>query len=106
MPHSLFHVGNGDVLDIVVRQNIRVPDVIVSDILDSDHLPIVFHIQDHVKISNLSEPVEKFIDCEQFQSLASELIAPRIEINSGVEADKAARDFTASYRFGIQAVDK
>jgi hypothetical protein len=49
-----------------------------------------------VKIGNLSEPVEKFTDWERFQSLALELISPRIEINSGVEADKAARDFTAS----------
>jgi hypothetical protein len=52
--------GNGHVLDIVVRQNIRVSDVIVSDILDSDYLPILFHILDHAKIRNLSEPVEKF----------------------------------------------
>jgi hypothetical protein len=54
--------GNGEVLDIVVHQNIRVSDVIVSDISDSDHLPIVFHILDHVKIRNLSEPIEKFTD--------------------------------------------
>jgi hypothetical protein len=33
---------------------------------------------------------------ERFQSLASELISPKIEIKSGVEADRAARDFTAS----------
>jgi hypothetical protein len=64
--------------------------------LDSDHLPIVFHILDHVKIRNLSEPIEKFTDWDRFQSLASDLISPRIEINSGIEADKAARDFTAS----------
>jgi hypothetical protein len=88
--------GNGDVLDIVVHQNIRVSDVIVSDILDSDHLPIVFHILDHVKFRNLSEPTEKFTDWDRFQNLASELISPKIQINSGVEADKAARDFTAS----------
>jgi hypothetical protein len=74
----------------------KVSDVIVSDILDSDHLPIVFHILDHVKIRNLSEPVEKFRDWERFQSLASELIYPRTEINSGIEADKVAGDFTAS----------
>jgi endonuclease/exonuclease/phosphatase (EEP) superfamily protein YafD len=36
--------ASGDVLDIVVHQNIRVSDVIVSDILNSDHLPIIFHI--------------------------------------------------------------
>jgi hypothetical protein len=87
---------NGDALDTVVHQNIRVSDVIVSDILDSDHLPIVFHILGHVKISNLSEPIEKFADWNRVQSLASELISPEIEINSGVEADKAARDFTTS----------
>jgi hypothetical protein len=75
---------------------ISVSDVIVSDILDSDHLPIVFHILDHVKIRNLSEPIEKFTDWERFQSLASELISRKIESNSGVEADKVACDFTAS----------
>jgi hypothetical protein len=88
--------GIGDLLDIVIHQNIRVSDVIVSDILDSDHLPIVFHILDHVKIRNFSEPIEKFTDLDRFQSLASDLISPRIEINSEVEADKVARDFTAS----------
>jgi hypothetical protein len=88
--------GNGDVLDIVVHKNIRVSDVIVSDILDSDHLPIVFHILNHVKIRNLSEPIEKFTDWDQFQSLISELMSPQIEIKLGVEADNVARDFTAS----------
>jgi hypothetical protein len=73
-----------------------VSDVIVSDILDSDHLPIIFHILDHVKIRNLSEPVEKFTDWERFQSLPSSIISPKIEIKSGIEADKAERDFTAS----------
>jgi hypothetical protein len=88
--------GNGDMLDIVVHQIISVSDVIVSDILDSDHLPIIFHMLDHDKIRNLLEPIEKFTDWDRFQSLTSELISPRIDINSGVEADKAARDFTAS----------
>jgi hypothetical protein len=70
-------------------------DVILSDILDSDHLPIVFYILDHVNNRNLSEPTEKFADWDRFQSLASELISPKVKINSGVEADKAAH-FTAS----------
>jgi hypothetical protein len=83
--------GNGDMLDIVVHQNIGVSDVIVLD-----YLPIIFHILDHVKITNLSEPIEKFTDWDRLQSLASELVSPRIEINSGIEADKEARDFTAS----------
>jgi hypothetical protein len=84
------------VLDIVVHQNIRVSNVIVPDILDSDHLPVIFHILDYVKIRNLSDPIEKFTDWDRFQSLASELISPKIEITTGVEADKAARDFSAS----------
>jgi hypothetical protein len=71
-------------------------DVIVSDILDSDHLQIVFHTLDHDKIRNLSDSIEKFTDWEWFQSLASELISPKIKIISGVEADKAAREFSAS----------
>jgi hypothetical protein len=58
--------GNGDGLDIVVHQNMRVSDVIVSDIFDSDHLPITFQILDHVKIRNLSELIEKFTDWDRF----------------------------------------
>jgi hypothetical protein len=89
-------VGNGDALDIVVHKNIRLSIVIVSDILDSDHLSIIFHVLDHIRTQNTSAPLEKFTDWERFQSLASNLISPRIEINSGVEADVAARAFTAS----------
>jgi hypothetical protein len=84
------------VLDIVVHKNIRVSHVICSDILDSDHLPVVFHILEYVKIKNLSNPIKNFRDWDRFQSLAFELISPKFEINSGVEPDKASRDFTAS----------
>jgi hypothetical protein len=55
-------VGNGDVLDI----------------LDSDHLPVVFQILDHVKIRNLSEPVRSSRMGVFVKSLASELISPRV----------------------------
>jgi hypothetical protein len=75
--------GNGDVLDIVLHTNIRLSEVFVSDILDSDHLAAVFHLLDHVRPRNISNPVDKFTDWERFQSLASELISPRIQINSG-----------------------
>jgi hypothetical protein len=88
--------GNGDVLDIVLHQNIEVSDVIVADILDSDHLPIIFHILDHVKIRNLSDPIEKLTDWNVFNSLASELISPKIKIKCGVEAEKAALEISAS----------
>jgi hypothetical protein len=96
MPHSFSPAGNGDVLDIVALQNIKGSDDIVSHIFDSYHLPIIFHILDDVKIINLSEPIEKFKYWDWFQCLASELILPRIEINSGVEADKVACNFRAS----------
>jgi hypothetical protein len=89
-------MGNGDVLDIVVLKNIRLSDVIVSDILDSDHLPIMLHILDHVRAKQISKPLEKFTDWERFQSLASNLISSRVEINSEVEADKTGCAFTAS----------
>jgi hypothetical protein len=95
MPHSLSPVGNCDVLDIVVHQIIRMSDVIVSDILDLDHLPIIFHILDYIKIRTLSEPIEKFTDWDLFQSLALE-ISPTYKINLGVKADRVVRDFTAS----------
>jgi hypothetical protein len=89
-------VGNGDLLDTVVHKNGRLSDVVVSDILDSDHLPIIFHLLGHIRNRNLSGPVDKFTYWERFQSMATELISPRIEINSGAESDKAVRDFTAS----------
>jgi hypothetical protein len=51
--------GN-DVLDIVVHQIIRHSNVIFSDILDSDHLPVVFHILDHITTKKLLEPLKNF----------------------------------------------
>jgi hypothetical protein len=36
--------GNGDLLDIVVKNNVRRTEVIVSDIPDSDHQPVFFHL--------------------------------------------------------------
>jgi hypothetical protein len=47
--------GNGDVLDIVVHKNVQLSEVTVSDILDSDHLPIVFHLLDHIRTRYLPE---------------------------------------------------
>jgi hypothetical protein len=58
------------ILDTVVHQNIRLSNVTDSDILGSGHLPLMFHILDHVKSRNLSERVEEFISWERFQSHA------------------------------------
>jgi hypothetical protein len=67
-PTHYFLAGIGNVLDIVVHQNTRMSDVIVPDILGSDHLPIVFHILYHVIIMTLSEHTEKFTDLDRFQT--------------------------------------
>jgi hypothetical protein len=88
--------ANGDALDIVVHKNVWLSEVIVPDILDSDHVPVIFHSLDHVSTMNILDPVDKFTDWEQFQSLAPQLISPRIQINFREEADKSARDFTIS----------
>jgi hypothetical protein len=92
-PNHYSPKGNGNVLNIVVHKNVQLSDVIFSDILNSDHLPIIFHIMDHVTTRNPSDLVDKFTDWEWFQSLASELISSRIQTNSGEEA---VHDFTAS----------
>jgi hypothetical protein len=62
-------------------------EAIVSDILVSDHLPIIFHLLDHARTRNLPGPDDKFTDWEQFQNLACELISSRIQINLGEETD-------------------
>jgi hypothetical protein len=58
-PPHYFLTGNGDILDIAVHQNIRLSDATVSDILDSDHLPIIFYLLEPVKVRNLQKPIEK-----------------------------------------------
>jgi hypothetical protein len=50
---------------------------------------------EHVRTTHLLDPVDKFTEWEQFESLVSESISPRIQINFGDEADKADCDFTA-----------
>jgi hypothetical protein len=52
-PADYTPTGNGDELDTVVHRNVRLSEVIVSDVLDSDRLRIVFHISDHVRTRNL-----------------------------------------------------
>jgi hypothetical protein len=79
-------VGNVDVLDIVVHKNAWLSEGIFSNILDSDHLQIVFHLLDHIRTRSLSGPVDKFTDWERFKILASVLISTRIQINSGEKA--------------------
>jgi hypothetical protein len=97
MSYSLFSSGDGDVLDIVVSQNVRLSEVIVSDVLDSDHLQIILHILDHVGTKHFCILLENLQIGSSFNALP--LLSPRVQINSGgggVVADKAVHDFTAS----------
>jgi hypothetical protein len=61
-----------------------------------DHLPIIFSILDPVRARETSDSLGKFADWERFQSLTSGRKCPSIQIHSSEEADKAARDFSAS----------
>jgi hypothetical protein len=72
-------MGNGHVVDIVVHKNVGLSEVIVSDILVSDHLPLIFQLLDHIRTRKLSNLVDKFTDLVRFQSLSSETISPRIQ---------------------------
>jgi hypothetical protein len=54
----------------------------VADIINSDHLPVMFIILDPVRTRKALDPVEKLRDWELFQSFASELISPNFKINS------------------------
>jgi hypothetical protein len=75
----------------------------VTDILHSDHQPIMFSILDPVRTRTALDPVAKLTDWELFQSLASALISPNIQTHYSDEADKAAHGFAASaYRLSTR----
>jgi hypothetical protein len=99
-------VVNVYLLDIVVHKDVRMSGVIVSDILDSDELPNSFSLADRIRIRNPSDLVDKFTDWERFQSLAPELILPRIQIISGGESQQSSLGLYCLYSFGIWAINK
>jgi hypothetical protein len=57
MPTNFSPAGNRDVVDVGVHK-IILSNVTVSDILDSDHFPVVFHILHHVKTTKFSHIIE------------------------------------------------
>jgi hypothetical protein len=79
-----------------------VSDITVSDILDAEHLPVLFHIPDHISARDILAPVEIHADSERFRSLASEFISPRIQIDTVDEAQKAACNIEASIASAYQ----
>jgi hypothetical protein len=56
----------GNVLDIVVHQNVRLTEVTVTDILDSDNLPIMFSILNPARTREALDPVEKLREWQVF----------------------------------------
>jgi hypothetical protein len=40
--------------------DVRLSEVRVLDVMDSEHLPIIFYIFDHVKAREILDPVERF----------------------------------------------
>jgi endonuclease/exonuclease/phosphatase (EEP) superfamily protein YafD len=48
--------GRGDVLDIVIHKDVQLSEARVLDIMDSDHLPIMFCILDHFKDREILDP--------------------------------------------------
>jgi hypothetical protein len=61
--------GRGD-FNTVVHQNIRLLEVTVTDIMDSQHLSVMFSILDPVRMRKALHPVEKLTDRELFQASA------------------------------------
>jgi hypothetical protein len=51
--------GRADVLDIVGHQKVRLSEVTVPDILDSDHIPVIFTILDPVGVLYIVTPDNK-----------------------------------------------
>jgi hypothetical protein len=97
LQHHNVPEGDVDLMDIV-HKNFRLSEVIASNILDSDHLPIVFNLLDHARNRNPLDPVANN-RLGQFRNLASELISPRIQINSGKEPK-----LYSFYNFGYRKV--
>lgn len=54
--------GRGDVLGIVVHQKVRLSEVIITDILGSDRLPVMLTILDAVRARKAFDPVEVLTD--------------------------------------------
>jgi hypothetical protein len=85
-----------NVLNRVIHQNVRPPQVIVPDFLDSGLQPVLFSKMDYVESRETFDLVEKFTDWERFHSLTSKLVSLRLQINISERADKVVFDFTAS----------
>jgi hypothetical protein len=69
-------------------------DVTVSDVLESNHLPVFLHILDHFITTDISAAFETCTDMERFRFLASALNPALIKTDNVEEDEKAAVTFT------------
>jgi hypothetical protein len=56
------------VLEIVVHRSVRKSDITVSDTLNSDNFPKLFHIVYHIRARDILAPVEIHVDWERLRS--------------------------------------
>jgi hypothetical protein len=71
-------------------------EVIVTGILDSDHLPIMFNIVDPARMSEALNPVEKLRAWKSFKASSPNSLSSNIQIHNSDKVNKAAFDFAAS----------
>jgi hypothetical protein len=81
---------------VVLHKNTRISEINLLEILDSDHIPILSYMLDHVSTKDILAPVVTFTDRDRFQSLVSDLISPSTQIHTFKDAEGTARKFTAS----------
>jgi hypothetical protein len=86
--HYTLDGGRGHVLDTVVHQNVGLSEVIVTDVLHLDHDQYCSAFLTLLEGGKLEIHLKKLTDREQFQSLASELISPNIQIYSSMKLIK------------------
>ena len=82
--------GTPDVLDVVLYKNVRImTDVLTDNVLNSDHLPIIFEIDSQLFTSNTTDFTEKLYNWDIYKkSLHSVIQIPR-HLSSKEEIDNA-----------------
>jgi hypothetical protein len=76
----------------VVHQHIRLSEVIVTDILDSDHLPITFTFLDPVRMREALDQLKNRLGAVSKPHLWTIIVYPNIPIYSCKESDNATHD--------------
>jgi hypothetical protein len=84
------------ILQTLVHRNVCLSDVTVSDVLESNHLPVFLHILDNFITTDSSASVETRTDTKRFRFLASALNPVLIKTDNVEEDENAAVTFSLS----------